>query len=346
MNPARPRVTLAVLNYNGRELLDRVMPAILAQSCEGGVQVLLVDDGSRDGSVRHVRSRWPTVRVLELPENVGVTAAFNRAVASATTELVALLNNDVELESSWLSELVGAIDEHPESAVVTGKLLRFDDRHVIDSAGDLVLWSSAVVGRGHGLRDRGQFERPQPVFAATAGAALYRRSAFELVGPFDERFFAYLEDIDWGFRARLLGLGCRYVPAAVGYHIGAATTGARQGFFGRLQRRNQLLLVAKDFPAGILWRHWPKILVHQLLWLAASVRDRMLGEHLRAWLEFLLMLPRTLVARTAIQRTRTVGARELEAIAAGSVPAQGSRAKRLLFEVAPLAAARRSGARV
>jgi GT2 family glycosyltransferase len=184
------------------------------------------------------------------------------------------------------------------------------------------------------------------VFAACAGAALYRRSAFDLVGPFDESFFAYLEDIDWGVRAQLAGLASLYVPAAVGYHMGGATTRRRRGFYGRLQRRNTLLMVVKDYPLDALLRHGWKIAVNQLLWLAASVRDGMLTEHLRAWGEVLAMLPAALRARRVIQRSRSAGTRELSAAIDASLPWRGSRLDRLLFELAPLAASRRAAARL
>ena len=196
------------------------------------------------------------------------------------------------------------------------------------------------------MRDQGRFDGPQAVFAACAGAALFRRSAFEQVGLFDESFFAYLEDIDWGVRAQLAGLGSRYVPSAVGYHMGGATTNARKGFYGRLQRRNTLLLIAKDFPADALLRHGWKIVINQLLWLAASVRDGMLAEHLHAWAESLGMLPGALRARRGVQRTRVAGTRELSAVIEASMPLRRHRIEYLLYELAPLQASRRAGARL
>jgi GT2 family glycosyltransferase len=341
-----PRVTLAVLNYNGRELLDIVMPSVLALDGAGDARVMVVDNGSEDGSCGHVHDRWPDVEVLEIPENIGVAAALNRALAASDSEFVALLNNDIELERNWLGELIGALDAHPEAASASGKLLRFDDRATIDAAGDLMLWSGAVINRGYGMPDDGRFDSPQAVFAACAGAALYRRSAFDLVGPFDESFFAYLEDIDWGVRAQLAGLSSRYVPAAVGYHMGGATTRRRKGFYGRLQRRNTLLLVAKDFPLDALLRHGWKITVNQGLWLAASARDGMLLEHLRAWGELAARLPEALRARRVIQGSRVISTRELSAVIDASLPWRGSYPERLLFELAPLQASRRMGARV
>lgn len=340
MSAAR-RVTIAVLNYNGRTLLDVAMPSVLALSGAEQARVLVVDNGSSDGSAQHVRERWPGVEVLEIAENVGVAAALNRAVSVSEGEYVALLNNDIELDPAWLLPLVQALDAHSEAASASGKMLSFHDRTIIDAAGDLVLWSGAVANRGRGMPDEGQFDTPQAVFAACAGAALYRRAAFERVGPFDESFFAYLEDIDWGMRARLAGFTSRYVPTAVAYHMGSATTSSRKGFYGRLQRRNTLLLVTKDFPASALLRHGWKVLVGQLVSLAASARDGLLAEQLRAWVEWVARVPSALRARREVQSTRVVGTRELDAAIVASLPWRGSRRERLLYELAPLTASRR-----
>jgi GT2 family glycosyltransferase len=341
--PAQPRVTLAVLNFNGRRLLERTLPSVVAQAVAGGVRVVVVDDASTDDSLSLIRERWPGVGIVALTENRGITAALNRGVQAAETEFVALLNNDVELADGWLEQLVASLDAHPEAASATGKLMRYDDRQVIDAAGDVLLWSSAVFNRGYGELDRGQYDKAQDVFSACGGAALYRREAFASVGPFDESFGAYLEDIDWGTRARLAGHTCRYVPEARGFHMRGATTRGR-GAYVSLQRRNQLLLVTKNLPASVLVRHGWKILLHQLILLGASVRDRQVREQFEAWSGFLVALPGALRSRRAIQASRRVGRAELEAAIAASLPV--GRGPGLLFELAPLSASRRRGSRV
>jgi GT2 family glycosyltransferase len=304
--------TIAILNYDGRALLERVLPSIANQD-HPSFRVVVVDNGSRDGSADWLRREWPQVELVELPENVGVTAALNRAVGAAGGEFVALLNNDIELERGWLSALVSDLRAHPEAAAACGKLLQFSDRGRIDAAGDLLAWGSAVANRGAGEVDQGQYDQPGEVFGAGAAAALYRRSAFDVVGPFDEDFWAYLEDVDWAFRARLAGFTARYVPAAVGYHMGSATT-AQRPLYQALQRQNQLALVAKDYPARKLLRYAPRIAVFHGLWLAASVRDGMLGAHFRGLARGLRLLPRALRKRRAIQRGRRVDPAVLERV--------------------------------
>jgi GT2 family glycosyltransferase len=322
------RVTAVVLTYNGRELLDVVMPTLLGQTYDD-FAVVVVDDGSSDGTGDHVRARWPDVRLLETPVNRGVAAALNRGLAAAEGEYVALLNNDLELEPDWLERLVGVLERHPEAASATGKLLNFHRRGEIDAAGDLMRWSGAPDQRGHGEPDRGQYDEPQAVFSPCAGAAVYRRSAFADVGPFDEDFVAYLEDIDWGFRAQLAGYSSRYDPRAVAYHVGGATTSREPSKYVALRRRNQILVIAKNYPVAALIRHAPALLLHQGGWIVASVRDHTFRRHLGALASAARALPATLRKRRDVQRRRRVTLAQLDAVISPEVYAGASPLQRL-----------------
>jgi GT2 family glycosyltransferase len=306
-----PDTTIAILNYNGRALLERVLPTVAAQTLS--CQVLVVDDGSTDDSLEYLAAEWPEANVVALPENVGITAAFNRCVAAAETEFVALVNNDIELEPGWAEALVAELRARPEAAAACGKLLQLADRKRIDAAGDAITWGGVSFNRGAGELDEGQYDEPGEVFAASAAAALYRRSALEAVGPFDEDFWAYLEDVDWAFRAWLAGFTIRYVPGAVAYHLGSATTSKSSRFLA-YQRQNQLAVVAKNFPAGKLLRYAPRILLFQLLLLGAGVRDRTLGAHLRGVGRGLRLMPRMLRKRRTIQRGRKIAPDALERV--------------------------------
>jgi GT2 family glycosyltransferase len=310
-----PRVTAAVLNYNGRHLLEVVLPSLAAQSYTD-FETVVVDDCSTDDSRAYLRSEWPQVRVIETgPRNVGVAAALNVAVAAARGELVALLNNDVELAPRWLGELVAALDRHPEAATAAGKLLEYRDRRVIDGAGDIFTRAGSAWGRGGGQFDRGQYEREEDVFAPTAGAALYRVAALADVGPFEESFVAYFEDVDWGLRAQLAGYRSRYVPAAVGYHMGSQTTrGDANPRYYALQRRNILGVIVRDLPGRFLARNLHRIVGQQLLGLAYSARAGMLGVHLRALAAALRCAPRWVRERRKIQARRRIDPREFERI--------------------------------
>jgi hypothetical protein len=166
------------------------------------------------------------------------------------------------------------------------------------------------------------------------------------VGLFDEEFFAYLEDVDWGFRARLAGFTARYEPAAVAYHMGGATTGRQVSRFTAIMRRNSLLVVIKDYPAAALVRHLPKVLAFQLLTLYASFRDRILRAHLRELRAALRMLPSMLRKRRRIQRARRVSCAELDRAISPEVYAGqtfGERLRALGAALAPLLRRRAPG---
>jgi len=305
---------VTIPTFDGRDLLDVILPSVFAQELSGELEVIVVDDGSSDGTPEHLALRWPQVRVVVQP-NAGVSAAMNRCLAEARGEYIALLNNDLELAPGFLESLASELDAHPRAGSAGGKMLDFARRDVIDGAGDVMRWSGACWRRGHGERDAGQFDRGEAVLSACGGAALYRRAAVRDVGSFDSDFVAYFEDVDWGVRAQLRGWSCRYVPQARCFHMGSATTdrpalGARHAM---LLRRNGVLLTLKTFPLDALVLHLPKIVLHNAGWMRGSVREGLGRAHLRAWADVLAMLPRTLRKRRSIQRGRRVGRRELGA---------------------------------
>jgi GT2 family glycosyltransferase len=307
-----PLLTVVIPNYNGRELLETMLASLEAQTFRS-FSTVVVDDCSTDDSVAYLRERWPEITVTVLPRNGGATAAMNVALRSAHSELVGLFNNDMELEPRCLAELVAALERHPEAGSATPKMLDFADRGVLDGAGDELSWRGGGRRRGHGERDIGQFDAPSEVFAACGGAALYRRATLEVVGELDEAYFAYYEDVDWGFRAQLAGYRCRYVPTAVLYHHGSATLGRGMTDFNSYQLwRNPVWLIVKCFPAASLLRHAPDLLRGQLGNLYVAVRIGRLRVWGRAMRDALLGLSSAVRKRRVIQRARVIDAAELE----------------------------------
>lgn len=295
-----------MLNYNGRELLEIVLPSLASQTYPG-FEVVVVDNGSVDDSVAYLREHWPAVRVVSTgPANVGVAAALNVAVRAARGEFVALLNNDIELESDWLEQLVAALDRHSEASALAGKTLNYWRRDELDGAGDVFSRAATAHRRGLGEPDKGQYDQEEEVFSPTAGAALYRVAAFDDVGPFDESFFAYLEDADWGLRAQLAGYRAWYVPSAVAYHMGGRTTGGDASpFYYAVLRRNTIAVLIKDVPLRFVYRNAPHIARHHILGLVDSARQGRLRDHLRALAGVLRHGPGWLRARrTILDRSR------------------------------------------
>jgi GT2 family glycosyltransferase len=307
-----PRVSAAVLNYNGRRLLEVILPSLAAQEYRD-FEILVVEDCSSDDSLDYLRREWPDVRVVVNERNRGVTASLNVALGASHGEFVALLNNDIELDRRWLGELVAALDRHPEAASAAGKLLNYHRRELLDSAGDVFTRAAMAWGRGAGELDRGQYDTEEEIFAPTGGAGLYRASAFADVGPFDESFWAYLEDVDWGLRAQLAGYRSRYVPSAVGYHMGGATTqGQRNPRFYVAQHRNALAVIVKDVPARFVLRNLHAIAWRKLLGLVYGARRGMLQAHLRAFAEAACATPRWLRQRRAIMNRARIATEDFD----------------------------------
>jgi GT2 family glycosyltransferase len=311
------RVAVVIPTWNGRSLLEAALRSLYAQSYSD-YEVIVVDNGSSDGTVEHLRERWPAVHVVALADNVGFAAAVNLGIARAHGEYVALLNNDMELDPEWLAELVAALDAEPGAGSAASKLRMLREPGVLDGAGDLVTWYGATWRRGHGEPDRGQYDAPGVVASPCAGAALYRRAALDAVGGFDERFFAYLEDADWGLRAQLAGWPCLWVPSAVAYHLGGATSRRMGDLETELIARNTLALVVKSFPAArfLLWS--PLLLGYQAYTLVRAVGAGTWRAVLRGWVGALRGLPETLRARQEV-RDRTTDPGALDAVVRGFV---------------------------
>jgi GT2 family glycosyltransferase len=310
------RVSVVIPSWNGRSLLDLVLPSLERQHYRD-FETVVVDNGSSDGTVEHLAERWPGVRVVALPENVGFAAGVNRGIERASGELIALVNNDMELDPGFLDALIDGLASAPGAAAATAKMLAYHERGTLDGAGDEFRWSSVVMPRGRGEQDRGQYDRREEVFSACGGAALYRRSAFDEVGLFDEHFFAQLEDVDWGFRARLLGHACIYVPEAVAYHMGSASTkrpGRPDPWFWALPARNNIWMWLKNYPRSCLLRYGHLLILNQVLAFYFAAREGMARAQLRALGSALIGVPRVLRQRRAIQARRRVGRRELERV--------------------------------
>jgi GT2 family glycosyltransferase len=310
-----PQVTVAIATYNGSHLLDTVLGSLERQSFQD-FRTVVVDDASTDGTLQRLAEQWPGVEILAHSENRGVAAALNSCVqASQGSDLVLLLNNDVELDPACIERLLSAMRAHPRAAVVGAKLLDFSERNLLDGTGDTYSWAGIPHRRGQGEVDHGQYDELREVFGACAAAALYRRSAFDAIGGFDERFFALCEDVDWSFRARLAGFGCRYEPSAIAYHIGSASLGPRVSEFTLYHNwRNQIWVVAKNYPVGALLLHLPDL----IMGLAANAYVALRHGCARVWARAVrdaLRDPRaTLRARRQIQSARTCSRSELERV--------------------------------
>ena len=262
--------------------------------------VVLVENGGIP-ALAAGNSPPPNVRRLTLDANYGTAGGFNRGIAATCSNYVLLLNNDVELGPDFLKTLVSVLESDTRCAFASGKLLRAADHSVLDGAGDALLQGGGAYHLGHGDTDTDQFDKESPILSACGAAALFRRSVLEEVGGFDEDFFAYLDDLDICLRVHLAGYTGRYVPAAVGYHIGSATLGHPfHPKIAELLTRNQLFLVAKDYPRSALLRLLPRIVVFQCLWLVLAIRKAAFVPWLRGAFSAWRALPAILRKRRVL----------------------------------------------
>jgi GT2 family glycosyltransferase len=295
-----PAVSVVIPNWNGRRWLSGCLESVAAQTTPAA-EVIVVDNGSADGSLEYLRDQHPRVRVLALGRNTGFAYAANRGVEAAHGELVALINTDVVLDRDWLERMAGALSARPDAASAACKMLMLDGSGQVYDAGDVLRRDSACEQRGRFRLDDGRFDAAGDVFGACAGAAVYRRDAVLELGGFDERFFAYLEDVDLALRLRLRGWTCRYEPA-VCWHAGEGSSDQLPGGHWPLVARNTLVLVVKAFPV-----RWLGLVAYRQLGGAYHARrERRLLAHLGGLLAVAPLLPHALRERRRLKRAATV----------------------------------------
>ncbi len=255
-----PEVTVVIPNYNGMAYLETCLEALLVQT-QPDLRLLVVDNGSTDGSLALLRERYPQVEVLALDKNYGFCVAVNRGICAAGTPYVILLNNDTQVDPEFARELLLAIKADKNIFSCQAKMLDYRNRQLIDDAGDFYCAFGWAFARGKGRKEE-RYLKKDRIFASCAGAAIYRKDLVEKAGYFDEQHFAYLEDVDLGYRARLMGYVNCFVPTARVYHMGSATTGSMHNEFKvRLSARNSLYMAYKNMPMWQLILNSPLLLV-------------------------------------------------------------------------------------
>ncbi len=241
------KVTIIIPNYNGCHFMEPCLASLKNQTFKD-YGILVVDNASTDGSVEFVKENYPEIEVIALKENYGFSKAVNIGIRRSRTPYVILLNNDTTADPHYLEEMVKAIEQSPRIFSVSSKMIQMYHPELIDSAGDLYTLTGWGVCRGVG-RPVSNYTENDEVFSACAGAAIYRRQVFKKIGLFDENHFAYLEDIDVGYRAKIFGYRNMYCPTALIYHVGSGTSGSKYNSFKvKLSARNNVYLNYKNMP--------------------------------------------------------------------------------------------------
>ncbi len=306
--------SVVIPHWNGIRFLPPCLEALQKQTYPA-IEVILVDNASTDGSQALIRDEYPWVNLIELPENRGFTGACNTGIEAAKGEWVALLNNDTEADPEWVASVVDAFSRHPDAGSVASKMLLFDQRDQLHTAGDYFTVNGRAGNRGVWQVDAGQYDSEEFVFSACGGSSAYRRAMLDQIGPLDDDFFFLMEDVDLGWRAQLAGWRCLYTPKAVVYHHLSATGGGVTASY--YAGRNTLMLLAKDLPAGVWRKHGLKIARAQLkdfwmalrAWRGQAARARMRGMAAGLWRVLTIW-----GKRRRVQKARTVTLDYLESI--------------------------------
>ena len=284
----KPAISIIIPHLNGRHHLDDCLQSLRRQTWRD-FEALLVDNGSTDGTQAYVAENYPEVRLVQLPENRGFTGACNAGWQAAQGEIIILLNNDTEADPRWLAEVMAAFDRHPRAGSIASKMLLFDRRDHLHTAGDFYRVDGIPGNRGVWQADAGQFDQEEMVFSACGGSSAYRRALLDEIGFLDDDFFFSCEDVDVGWRANLAGWEVWYAPTAVIYHKLKATGGAVTGSY--YDGRNFLYLIWKNYPASLLRQNGRLIARAQLNitkealqnWRGEAARARLRGQWAGLW---------------------------------------------------------------
>jgi GT2 family glycosyltransferase len=274
-------VTAVIPNWNRAALLAKALDSLRRQT-RPPEEIIVVDNGSTDNSVDVARAAG--ARVIEMGSNAGFARAVNAGIEAAGSEFIAIVNNDVELESGWLGTLYMNL-AGSQYSFATGKLLATGHEQIIDGTWDEICRGGCAWRCGQGRADGGIWSESRPIRFAPLTAALFRADVFRRVGMLDYNYESYLEDVDFGLRCATNGLEGLYVPEARGHHRGSATYGQWSYDTVRLLARNQVVLVARNYPDGWLLRYgWP-VFVAQALWGGLAARHGHLLAYVRGKME-------------------------------------------------------------
>jgi hypothetical protein len=251
------KTSVVILNWNGAALLRQFLPSVVAHTPSALAEVVVADNGSTDESLAVLRSEFPTVRIIAMPDNAGFAGGYNRALEQITTEYAVLLNSDVEVTPGWLEPLVAYAESHPDAAALQPKIRAYRCRDRFEhagAAGGFIDRYGYPFCRGRIFdtveRDEGQYDTAIDIFWATGACLFVRMADYRLAGGLDERFFAHMEEIDLCWRLHRLGRRIACLPESTVFHLGGATLDVNNPRKAYLNFRNNLLMLYKNLPDG------------------------------------------------------------------------------------------------
>jgi GT2 family glycosyltransferase len=251
---------ILIVNWDGRQYLERCLTALFT-SIGDQADVIVIDNGSTDGSCEWVAVHFPQVQIIALSDNTGFAVANNIGIRTTTAPYLVLLNNDTEVQAGWLEALLNVVESDPTIGMCAPCVMLADRDNTIDSAGIRVDVLGFAWQVGHKERDGAAFRTQRDVFGPSGAAALYRRAMLEQIGQLDEDFGSYYEDVDLAWRAQRAGWRCRYVPQSKVLHVHSATSRRQPERKLYLTTRNRWWTLVKNYPLPQLWLMLPLIVM-------------------------------------------------------------------------------------
>ncbi len=272
-----PYVSIIILNWNGKQYLETCLSS-LSQQTYKDIEIIFVDNGSSDGSVEFVKSKYPEVIIVQHERNLGFAMGVNSGIMASSGKYIATINNDAEADKEWVARLVRVMESDAQTGSCASKMLNYYERDKIDSSGIVIYQNGNAYDRGAGEKDIEEYDLQEEIFGACAGAALYRKEMLDEIGFFDKDYFAYFEDVDLSFRMHLYSWKCIFVPEAVVYHMHSATSKQQSPFKIFYLERNKLWNMWKYFPAKLLISQIPYTNIHYFGYLSRFINKMIIGE--------------------------------------------------------------------
>ncbi len=328
MKKTNPKLFVVIPNLNGRKNLgekdfSNTIKSILNQSQK--CKLIIVDNGSTDKSEEFIKKHFPEVIIIRNEKNRGFAGGVNDGIRYAiekNADAVALFNSDAIADKDWLKYLWSELLNNKKAGISTGKFLKQIPKNEIDSTGDLYSIWGAAYPRGRGEQDSKQFDddKHKFVLGGTGGASLYRVAMLKDIGLFDERFFAYYEDVDISLRAQLQGWKCIYAPKSIAYHGLSKTSSTMPGFINYHILKNSVYLYTKNMPASLYWKNLWRFMIVLSITYYKTLKSRMFVVAIKAFVATTVELPLILIDRYRLQKRKKVSAKYISSILLHSLP--------------------------
>ena len=302
-----PLITIVIVSWNSAKHLPHCLDCLSLQTFQD-FEVILVDNGSLDGGINGLEQEYAhlALQIERLPTNLGFALANNRGALKGCGKWLALLNADAFPEPDWLENLLEAAKRHPEFSFFSSRQIQVHQPELLDGAGDEYHTSGLAWRRFYNYQAAQYGFQEEEVFSACGAAALYARDDFLGVGGFDESYFSYFEDVDLSFRLRLLGRRCLYVPQAVVYHVGSASSGKISDFVIYHGHRNLVWTYFKNMPGALFWGYLPLHLFMNFFFIISFALKGKGATILRAKIDAISRLPAIIRTRRQVQSSRRI----------------------------------------